>query len=118
MYLCYMKKQANVILVNFNIRLICDQGEDGLTKSNMIQLKEKLRNLIDDGNFELTIKEDKVSPFSIKDAIQLSIDELKESGIGLNGSAKDIIRNRVGEILGDEFNQDLFDKVWYDDYEF
>lgn len=118
MYLCFMKKQANVILVNFNIRLICDQGEDELTNSNMIQLKEKLRNVIDEGNFELTIKEDQVSPFSIKDAIRLSIDELKESGVGLNGSAKDIIRNRVAEVLGEEFNQDSFDKIWYDKYEF
>lgn len=107
-----MIKNAKSILVNLKVRVLAETEDENeireLTKLELIKL-------IENNDFEIQISPDLENPFSTKDAINLALQELHNTFVGINASAEGIIKNRVKELMGENYNEDDFTQEWHFD---
>lgn len=108
-----MNKEAKLILVNLNVRVLVDPNDDETQIRDLT--KVELNKLIENNEFEFEVQPDLLHPFSTKDAIKIALQELHANFMPINSRAEDIIKNRVKELLGDNFNEDDFTQEWHFD---
>ena len=108
-----MKRKAKIISVSLNVRILVDEESPEQIITDTI-IKNKLKEEIDLGNYTLRTEDDLINPFNIKDAINLALKELYEIILPINFSAKDLIKNRVRDLMGDQFSEDEFENNWED----
>lgn len=111
-----MSKKAKNILVSLNLRVLVDSEDDNESILSGKLLKEVLINTIENNNFAATIQDDLTNPFNMDDAINIAMQELKNDVTTPHaiGSVGIIIKNRVRELLQDNFNEDEFTSKWFD----